>query len=574
MRFVRLEAQSGCAAAEYSANITSSPTGPHQDGSPVHVASHQEKGTSMARQTRIPLGLAAMLAVAGSALLAGPGLAAQFKCPHVGGDFVFGQEANVNSLDQPASSTISTRNIAMNIFETLMTRDENNNPITDLAESYTESPDRLTYTFKLRQGVTFQNGKPMTSADVVASFDRYNKIGLERGMFVNVTGWDAPDASTFVIHMKQPQPTFIELLSSFSVPVIIIPSELADAPAMQLKIVGTGPWELVDFVPGSHVKLKRYAGYTPNTKYEDRTGFGGYKQACFDTVTFRIVTEPGARVAGLQTGELQGVEDLPTKSLPELKKDKAITVVPLPNWWIQIALPNISAPPTDNLMFRKAVQAALDMDEIMDAATDGNYKLNVGFQYPNQPSYTDAGKETYNLKNPKLAKEYLAKSGYKGEPLVLLTNKDYASMYNAALVMAEQLKAVGIKAELKVLDWPSSVNMMQKTTKDWNFFFTGYGTQPALGALATMVFFTPPNANYKPEPGKDDADLMAAFRDMNDLPDPKARQAAFARMQTVILDKVLAVPFGSLTKVQGVRANVDGYKPFRIPRMSNVWFKS
>ena len=78
-------------------------------------------------------------------------------------------------------------------------------------------------------------------------------------------------------------------------------------------------------MPGSYVKLKRYDGYKPNTHFEQRTGFGGYKQACFDTVTFRIVTEPGARVAGLQTGELQGVEDMPTKSLAELKKDTNIT---------------------------------------------------------------------------------------------------------------------------------------------------------------------------------------------------------------------------------------------------------
>ena len=78
---------------------------------------------------------------------------------------------------------------------------------------------------------------------------------------------------------------------------------------------------MVESVPGSFVKLKRYDGYKPNTNFEQKTGFGGYKQACFDTVTFRIVTEPGARVAGLKTGELQGVEDLPTKSLPDLKKD-------------------------------------------------------------------------------------------------------------------------------------------------------------------------------------------------------------------------------------------------------------
>ena len=92
-----------------------------------------------------------------------------FKCPRVGGDFVFGQEANVNSLDQMTSQTISTRNIAMNMFETLMTRDENNNPILELAESMTEAPDRLSYTFKLRQGIRFHNGKPMTSADVAES---------------------------------------------------------------------------------------------------------------------------------------------------------------------------------------------------------------------------------------------------------------------------------------------------------------------------------------------------------------------------------------------------------------------
>ncbi|HEX5327791.1 MAG TPA: ABC transporter substrate-binding protein, partial [Acetobacteraceae bacterium] len=294
-------------------------------------------------------GLAGFGLVAGVALATAPASAATFKCPHVGGDFVFGQEANVNSLDQMTSATISTRNIAMNIFETLMTRSEDNHPIPDLADSVTESPDHLTYTFKLRQGVKFQNGKPMTSADVMASFDRYNKVGLERSMFNNVDHWETPDPDTFVIHMKKAQPTFLTLLSSFSVPVVIIPAEEKDLPAMQLKPIGTGPYELVQSIPGSYVKLKRYDGYKPNTHYEQRTGFGGYKQACFDTVTFRIVTEPGARVAGLKTGELQGVEDVPTKSLPELKKDKNVTLLPLKNWWIQIAEPNTANPPTDNL---------------------------------------------------------------------------------------------------------------------------------------------------------------------------------------------------------------------------------
>lgn len=342
---------------------------------------------------------AAVLAVFGL-LAAGPLAAEPFKCPKVGGNFVFGQEANVNSLDQMTSNTISTRNIAMNVFEALTTRDENNNPILDLADTLVEAPDHLTYTFTLRPGVRFHNGKPLTSADVAASWDRYGKVGLDRQVFDQVAGWDAPDPMTFVVRMKQAQPTFLEKLSSFSIPVVIVPAEARDDPPQQLRTIGTGPWQLVQSVPGSFVTLKRYDGYTPNPHFEGRTGFGGYKQACFDQVTFRIVTEGGARVAGLETGELNAVEDVPTKSLERLRADKGIKLLPLPNWWIQIALGNASTPPTDDVRVRQAIQAALDMDEIMDAATDGNYKLNYGFAYPNQPDYVTTGKDTYNQKDP------------------------------------------------------------------------------------------------------------------------------------------------------------------------------
>lgn len=517
-------------------------------------------------------GLTRLSLFAGLIVTTASAQAAPFKCPHVGGNFVFGQEANVNSLDQMASGTISTRNIAMNIFETLTTRDETNHPIPDLAQSVSESADGLSYTFKLRHGVHFQNGKLMTSADVAASFERYSKIGLERSMLDDVERWDTPDLYTFVIHMKKAEPTFITLLSSFSVPIVIIPAEDKNVPAMQLKPIGTGPYELVQSIPGSFVKLRRFDGYSPNRNYEQRTGFGGYKQACFDTVTFRIVTEPGARVAGLQTGELQGVEDVPSKSVPMLKKDKKITLLPLPNWWIQIAEPNTATAPTNNLYFRKAVQAVLDMKQIMQAATDGNYRLNVGFQYPDQPDYTFAGKSTYNIDNARLARDYLAKSGYRGEPVILLTDHDYPPMYNSALVMQQQLKTIGINAQLKVTDWPTSVQITQHQVTGWNFFFTGWGTEPALGGLAVMEMFAQPIPVYFPPRGHPDPEILKMWNEMNTLPDAAERQQAFAVMQQYVLDQVYALPFGSLTKVQAVRSDVKGYVPFRIPRMYNVWF--
>ncbi len=263
---------------------------------------------------------------------------------------------------------------------------------------------------------------------------------------------------------------------------------------------------------------------------------------------------------------------MPTKSQADLKKNKDVTLLALENWWVHIALPNNSFPPTDKLGVRKAIQAALDMDEIMDAATDGAYKLNIGFQYPGRATYTDAGKETYNLHDPELAKKYLKEAGYNGEPVILMTNKDYTSMYNAALVMSEELKAVGINAKLEVVDWPTSVQRWQKEATGWNYFFTGFGTQPALGPLVTMKFFAPPdNGGYHPKDNVADPEIVAAFNDMLNLPTAEGRQAAYAKMQKIILDKAYALPFGSLTKVQATRANVKNFKPFRIPRFANVW---
>lgn len=515
----------------------------------------------------------AMLAMVASAALASTPALAQFTCPKTGGNLVFAQEAKVNSLDQHTSSTISTRNIAMNMFESLMTRDENMSPIPELAESVTEAPDLMSYTFKLRQGVKFHNGKEMTTDDVVASFDRYKKVGIDRSILDVVDKWEAPDKYTFILRMKKAQPTFIENLSSFSVPVVIIPKENADAPAMQLKPVGTGPFEFVEFVADSHVKLKRFDGYKPNAAFKDINGFGGYKVACLDSVTFRIVTEAGARVAGLETGELQGAEDVPAKAQARLKGNANITLKPLENFWVQVATPNLSAPPTDNLKVRQAIQAALDMDEIMDAATDGAYRLNIGLQYPPQAFYTDIAKATYNIKDKERAKKLLAEAGYKGEKVVLMTNKDYSNMYTAALVMSEQLKAVGINAELLVLDWPATVQKQQNTTDGWNFFFTGYGTNTSLGGIAAWRFHADPFNAYKPKDNKPDPEFMTRFNAIANGKTLDERKAAYAQLEKYALEQVLAIPFGTLTKVQAVRSNVENFRPFRIPRMSNVWMK-
>lgn len=501
-------------------------------------------------------------------------MADPFQCGRKGGDMTFGLEANVAGLDQQANSAASVRNVAMNTYETLLTRDEHMKPLLQLALSADTSADGKTVTFKLRQGVHFHNGKLMTSADVQASFERYGRVGIDRSILAPVERYETPDADTFVIVLKEPHPTFIEAMSSITVPIVIIPSENKDAPPQQLPSMGTGPFQLVQFVPDGFVKLKRFEGYTPDTRYSDRDGFGGYKVACLDTLTFRMVPESGARVAGIETGELQGVEDVPTLAQKRLAANKDIRLVKLEDFWLNVFYGNWSAPPTNNIKFRQAVMAAVDFDEIMDAANDGNWKPNLGFNYPGTNYYTEAGKELLNEHDAAKAKKLLAESGYKGEKVVLLTNKDYPALYNSALVMSQQLKAIGIDAQLQVLDWPTALQKSMKGTPDWNYFFTGWITYVAVGGVQTLRPMAEPNPVYTPPDNKTDPAFMAAFDQVANGETLAIRQAAFARAQQIALQDAMVVPMGVMPKVQAVRSNVEHFEPFYNPRMYNVWLKN
>jgi peptide/nickel transport system substrate-binding protein len=120
------------------------------------------------------------LATVAAVALSGTAWADKFQCPKTGGDITYGLEANVASLDMQANSAASTRDIAMNTYETLVTRDENMKPLLQLAQSVEASPDSKVYTFKLRDGVHFHNGKLFTSADARASFERYARVGIDR----------------------------------------------------------------------------------------------------------------------------------------------------------------------------------------------------------------------------------------------------------------------------------------------------------------------------------------------------------------------------------------------------------
>ena len=505
------------------------------------------------------------LALIGAAAFAATPAHAQKK----GGTAVIGQEAGPPTLDMHTTTNIAARNVVMQIYEQLITRDENNAPMLELAESLVEAPDGLSYTFKVRKGIKFHNGKPLTSADVLASFERYRRVGVLRNDLTPIAEMSAPDADTFRIVMKNKVPIFLEQISSFANPIVIYPADQKDREANKADPVGTGPYQHVEWRPDSHVKLKRYDGYTPDTRHKGTSGFGGHKTAWLDELDFRYTKEGVARVAGLETGQLHLVEDVPTKAAKRLKDNKSIVLHPVQRWWIQMAFVNHANPPFDKLDVRRAMQIGLDMEEIMEVASDGAFDLQPGYQYPGQPYFNEAGKELYNVNDRKKAQALLKASGYKGEEIVLMTLPAYQGIYDGSVVVAEQLKDIGFKVRLDPVDLPQMGARQPKGDGGWHLSFNGLGTGPAVGPLAAIVFMNgPTKLTHAPDPVFD-----ALYDEMLKGETLEARKATFAKAQARIYDQVMMVKFGDLTKVMGARSNLKGFTPYRIPRLWNVWFE-
>jgi len=238
-----------------------------------------------------------------------------------------------------------------------------------------------------------------------------------------------------------------------------------------------------------------------------------------------------------------------------------------------VTYPNFSFPPTDNPKVRQAIQAALDMEELMEGASDGAYKLHHALQFNGSAYYSDVGKELYNQRNKDKAKRLLQEGGYKGEKVILLTNREYQSMYNTSVVMAEQLKAVGINAELLVLDWPAALDKSMKDTTGWNFFFTGWITVTASGGAQSLRFLVEPTNVHKPKENKTNPEFKKEWDAIAVGATIEQRKASFERAQRIAYDDVMVVPMGTMPKVQALRANVENFKSYYIPRMSNVWLK-
>lgn len=487
-----------------------------------------------------------------------------------GGELVVVQGSNPPSLDAMSTSSQASRNINMNIYETLYGFSEDVNPIPILAEGVDISDDGLTYVFTLRQGVKFHNGKEMTASDVKASLERYRKVGATANLLSPVKDIEITGDYEVTFHMEAPTPTFLEAFSSPRAPAVIIPEEDAETEAGKNSFVGTGPYKFVEYVPDSHVTLERFDDYSADTRYDGRDGFGGNKTAWLDKVTFRIIPEPGAQVAALEAGEVDILEQIPMPAARRLESNSDIALYENMPWAFTTFIMNLNVPPTDNAKFREAVQVAINMEEVMAISSEGLYQLNHRWQYPGS-TYDpgDIGADYYNLADVDRAKALLEEAGYNGEEFVILTDSNIPQHGKAAVVVAENLKAAGINAVINQVDWPTALNIRLQD-EGWNGWTLQMGIEPFLGPVGLIATLTSP---ARPHFVKPDPELDALYQELISGATVEARQETFKKIQTRMYDLLAVVKVGDSGLMQAARSNVKGFKPFRFPRVYDVWIE-
>lgn len=505
------------------------------------------------------------LAILLTALLAAltPLYPATAGTPTPGGTLRVALTASAPSLDPHSGTHLAIREIGLHLFEGLLAFDAKFQVAPQLAEKWEVSQDGLTYTFHLRKGVKFHNGRELTADDVRASVERFRAVAPRRNELADVTRLEVVSPTTVRMTLGKVNAAFLAAIANPICQLAILPKEAVEGkPVNKAELIGTGPYKFVEWIPDRWVRLARFADYQPAGPAE-AGGFAGARHAYAEEIRFIPVPEAGARVAGLQTGEYDFADFLPSASMPQLTGDRSLRVVRLgPQNYPTIYFNHTGK--FKSLKLRQAVQAALNMDEIMQVANDGDGRVDPGFYFKEQVWHSSAGGKLYNQKNAARAKQLLKEAGYKGEPVVFVTNTSYDYMYKAAQVIQEQLKKVGMNVTLGVYDWPGSL-AVRKDMGKWDMFTSSHSTRfdPSANDFyfrAKTTFFG--YSNPKMEALLDQAAAAVKFAE---------RYKVYEEVQKLTYEDAVMLKLYDHYTWQGHSAKLMGYTPWVMVRMWSTW---
>ncbi|MCW3474059.1 ABC transporter substrate-binding protein [Limobrevibacterium gyesilva] len=464
------------------------------------------------------------------------------------------------------------------VWEMLYGIDDQLIPRPQMVAGHELSSDSLTWRLTLRDGLKFHDNEPVRAIDCITSINRWSKRnGFGQQLASQLAEMKVLDDKRFEIRLTSPFPHLPYALGAAA--CFIMPERIAktDAFTQIPDYVGSGPFRFLrnEWVAGASAAYARFEGYVP--RQEPPSFWSGGKVAHFDRVEWQVLPDPSTAAAALQRGEVDWVEQPLFDLVPTLRKSPGIKIDALDRLGnVAMIVPNHVQPPFDNPKLLRALLPIVNQEDFVQAVVGDQADLGatgVGVFTPRTPSANTAGMEVLTSKRDlALAKKLIAESGYKGEPILLMSPSDQPALATMAQVTEALFKSVGLNVQFASMDWGTLVQ--RRTSKElpekggWSCYCTTWAGL----SVSNPGSHTPLRGNGLgghfgwPTDPKMEEMRSAWFQ----APDAAAQKKLCEEMQLQVFKNVPFIPVGQWFYPTAYRSNLSGFVRTSSPVFWNV----
>lgn len=459
--------------------------------------------------------------------------------PQAGGTFTFAASQSPGCLDPQQLAQGITMTVGRQITDSLTVQDPETGDIEPwLASDWEVADDGTTFTFTLVEGATFSDGEPVDAEAVAANYQNVVDLGarslLGSTYLDGLQDIEVIDPQTIEFSFDEPNAQFLQATATITLG-LLSPATLELTPEERCAgdLVGSGPFVLDDYSQDESITLGRRDGYDWPSSLAGHEG-----EAYLDEVVFQIITEPSVRTGALQSGQVQGIQDVQPVDQDLFDTDGFALLTQANPGVVTSFVPNVQRPAMSDPDVRDALQLAINRQEIVDTLYNDRYSPATSVLASTTPGYTDLSDRL--AFDQEAAIELLEGAGWEegpdgvrvqdGEPLTLTLIGGGAE----ATLVQQQLAAVGIDLQIRELDAAQYVEVQGSGDYD----LAGYNLTRADPDVLKAIFST----EYTNVPRLEANPLDDVLAEMSVTLETEDRHASAAQAQETIVDEAYDIP--------------------------------
>jgi peptide/nickel transport system substrate-binding protein len=470
-----------------------------------------------------------------------------------------------DTLDPQKTAAAVTGGVYHYLGDSLVARDFDRKIVPGLARSWSLSDDGLTWSFELKDGVILHDGTPLDAAALRASFERALSSELKSpiaGSLLGPVDTMSSSGQTLQVRLKQPFAIFLDNMADPRIAPISIAATQRAGDQFGRQPVSSGPWKFSEWQAGTLLSLDQYGEYRWAPPYAHAG------PAYIRKLTFRVLPEPATATAAFEAGEVDQLSSIPPADVKHLQDSGRYEIQKFLRPGVGLFMEfNVTRPPFDDVNLRRALNYAINKDDVMRTALDGLGELAYGPLPPSIWGYWDGIKDYAPKYDPARARQLFARSGWlpaddgtlqkDGQPLTFtLMGQATDTWAKSAEVIQSQLKQLGVAMDIQTFDFATL--LAKEQAGEQQVGLQGYTyTSPDI----VFLWFHSSNigsgltlSHYR------DQKLDQLIEASRTSSDDTRRVAAYEDIQKYIVDQALWVPLWINYNFVGLQKRIDGAK--------------